>query len=140
VGCQWADRGRYAAPRREIAASSIAARSSRAASGTPVVARRERVVLPGQFRVGVQRVTPSVQGVDPQPVPGDPVLPGRPGLIAGQQGLHVAVRMGRVAARTDLQVGHVRRVLAQPRHDLIQRPVQEGFQHHPDPQAAIGGH
>ena len=91
-------------------------------------------MLAGQVLVGMQRVAPGVQRVDPQPVPGDGGQPGRPGLAAGEQARHVAVRVRRIATRTDLELGDLGSGYRQPAQDLLEGPVEERLEHHADTQ------
>ena len=104
--------------------------------GQPDGVAQGPVVLTGQVLIGVQRVAPGVQRVDLQPGPGDGGQPGRPGLAAGEQGRDVAVRVRRVAARADLQVGDLGGGFGQPGQYPLQRPVQERLEHHADAQPA----
>ena len=68
----------------------------------------------------MQRVAPGIERVEPEAMPGQGVQPGLPPPIAGEQPGDVAVRMRRVPACTDLEHGHLGRVLAQPRQQVIQ--------------------
>ncbi len=95
------------------------------------------IVLPGYIDIWMQRIAPRGQRVDPQPVPADPGQPGRAGLAVAQQDGHVAVRVRRVPAGPDLQVGHLGRGPAQPARDLLERPVEESLEHDADPQPRL---
>ena len=104
--------------------------------GQPDGVTQRPVVLAGQVLVGVQRIAPGVQRVDLQPVPGDGGQPRRPGLAAGEQARHVAVRVRRVATRADLEMGDLGSGSGQPAQDPLQRPVEECLKHYADAQAA----
>ena len=97
-------------------------------------------MLAGGVLVGVQRVAPRVQRVEPQAVAADLLQPGRSVLLAGQQRRHVAVRVRRVSAGPDLDVGYLGRLPLQPAEHVVERPVEEGFEHHADPRFAVFWH
>ena len=109
--------------------------------GQPDGVTQRPVVLAGQVLVGMQRVAPGVQRVDLQPVPGDGGQPGRPGLAAGEQARHVAVRVRRIATRADLELGDLGSGYRQPAQDLLEaasRGTPRAPRRYADPRFAPG--
>src|SRR6266702_896159 len=90
------------------------------------------VVLFGDCRVGMQRVSPNVEGADAQTARGYLVLPRLSSRGVAQQQRHVAVSRGCVAAGADLEVGDRRGFVHEPVHDLDERAIRKRLGHHTD--------